>query len=82
MVNQEWQVAPFTGAWIEIEPIPPMVFRMLVAPFTGAWIEITPSMTVLMGPDVAPFTGAWIEMHTLPYRVVGWWRRSLHGSVD
>ena len=34
-------VAPFTGAWIEIpDPfIDPVIFRA-VAPFTGAWIEI------------------------------------------
>ena len=37
----ETQVAPFTGAWIEI------ILKILrdrhdfVAPFTGAWIEIT-----------------------------------------
>ena len=37
------QVAPFTGAWIEmIFGNSPTVIMMLVAPFTGAWIEIRP----------------------------------------
>ena len=33
-------VAPFTGAWIEIDQHGPMVEGCRVAPFTGAWIEI------------------------------------------
>ena len=34
-------VAPFTGAWIEIETSLNQVKMMTeVAPFTGAWIEI------------------------------------------
>ena len=41
-VAHELLVAPFTGAWIEINSV--RVDRCLpftVAPFTGAWIEIT-----------------------------------------
>ena len=33
-------VAPFTGAWIEIEYSKARIFSGIVAPFTGAWIEI------------------------------------------
>ena len=33
-------VAPFTGAWIEIGRQCGMGKRSPVAPFTGAWIEI------------------------------------------
>ena len=33
-------VAPFTGAWIEINVVPLSVANSEVAPFTGAWIEI------------------------------------------
>ena len=34
-------VAPFTGAWIEIQPtMAPALPPVAVAPFTGAWIEI------------------------------------------
>ena len=34
-------VAPFVGAWIEIEAIDQSIFLSFVAPFVGAWIEIT-----------------------------------------
>ena len=33
-------VAPFTGAWIEMIASFKNCVRMPVAPFTGAWIEI------------------------------------------
>ena len=33
-------VAPFTGAWIEIEMLLGTKDTGTVAPFTGAWIEI------------------------------------------
>ena len=33
-------VAPFTGAWIEIDRASPGAIMGQVAPFTGAWIEI------------------------------------------
>jgi len=32
-------VAPFTGAWIETQPLLVSVAQNHVAPFTGAWIE-------------------------------------------
>ena len=34
------QVAPFAGAWIEIENIDVEAALVEVAPFAGAWIEI------------------------------------------
>ena len=33
-------VAPFTGAWIEIQAMMQELSQKPVAPFTGAWIEI------------------------------------------
>ena len=56
------QVAPFTGAWIEILMLAIPKAPFAVAPFTGAWIEI--SGIVILSSDiiVAPFTGAWIEI--------------------
>ena len=33
-------VAPFAGAWIEINSSPDEFETKLVAPFAGAWIEI------------------------------------------
>ena len=75
-------VAPFTGAWIEIDiqhgsQVPPHV-----APFTGAWIEILICFLACWYIQVAPFTGAWIEIICEKYHVSEDWRRSLHGSVD
>ncbi len=56
-------VAPFTGAWIEIEGARAwMRSGLRVAPFTGAWIEISNEARLLSMPVVAPFTGAWIEI--------------------
>ena len=35
-----FRVAPFTGAWIEINTVSMYLNTAWVAPFTGAWIEI------------------------------------------
>ena len=40
MAKRIASVAPFTGAWIEIERKYHQVMGSAVAPFTGAWIEI------------------------------------------
>ena len=34
------QVAPYTGAWIEIDQLPNSLCFRPVAPYTGAWIEM------------------------------------------
>ena len=34
------EVAPFAGAWIEIQPMKGKSDADIVAPFAGAWIEI------------------------------------------
>ena len=36
-------VAPFAGAWIEIEGPPMNYIEKYVAPFAGAWIEMNES---------------------------------------
>ena len=41
------QVAPFTGAWIEIMFASAANNLNSVAPFTGAWIEIPPDLILL-----------------------------------
>ena len=33
-------VAPYTGAWIEIEALEDLATVTAVAPYTGAWIEM------------------------------------------
>ena len=55
-------VAPFTGAWIEIDSGRDKSAVEQVAPFTGAWIEINGNWGLLVRFRVAPFTGAWIEI--------------------
>ena len=55
-------VAPFTGAWIEIDVELDLMSKELVAPFTGAWIEIRDGGHNWETIKVAPFTGAWIEI--------------------
>ena len=56
------EVAPFTGAWIEIAYAQSCIAPGRVAPFTGAWIEITIHVSHPRLSMVAPFTGAWIEI--------------------
>ena len=34
------EVAPFTGAWVEMSAVPMGLAAKEVAPFTGAWVEI------------------------------------------
>ena len=76
------QVAPFTGAWIEIFVHGRAPHNYYVAPFTGAWIEIYLSALTTTDSLVAPFTGAWIEMLTLFIFVKTQTGRTLHGCVD
>ena len=55
-------VAPFVGAWIEIESLTQFRRRFKVAPFVGAWIEINTIIGRAVLTAVAPFVGAWIEI--------------------
>ncbi len=59
---QEWSVAPFAGAWIEIPLSRSVSADEYVAPFAGAWIEIDRSAPPMPSMAVAPFAGAWIEI--------------------
>ena len=82
-INKDFgNVAPFTGAWIEILSLRDTGLNMLVAPFTGAWIEIHPRPWEAGETKVAPFTGAWIEIVVGKFGTVPRKCRSLHGSVD
>ena len=56
------EVAPFVGAWIEIQYEKPEFLGGYVAPFVGAWIEIQYEKPEFLGGYVAPFVGAWIEI--------------------
>ena len=55
-------VAPFAGAWIEMEHQNDLPCTRKVAPFAGAWIEIAEGMEQTGQRFVAPFAGAWIEI--------------------
>ena len=55
-------VAPFTGAWVEIERDAGAGSIVVVAPFTGAWVEMKNPATCSPSEQVAPFTGAWVEI--------------------
>ena len=62
-VSRWLPVAPFAGAWIEIncENVN-CISAAKVAPFAGAWIEIQNSEGLTDHVGVAPFAGAWIEI--------------------
>ena len=66
-------VAPFAGAWIEIEEMEKLLSGQNVAPFAGAWIEIKNVAVQNYGDVVAPFAGAWIEMHQISFRPLCKW---------
>ena len=57
-------VAPYLGAWIEIEVLLTNGCVMYVAPYLGAWIEIGHHDDDHRDTGhVAPYLGAWIEIH-------------------
>ena len=75
-------VAPYTGAWIEIQALYLVFPVTLVAPYTGAWIEISSRINLSPPIRVAPYTGAWIEIANLWKKPQIYHRRTLHGCVD
>ncbi len=75
-------VAPYAGAWIEINVPASASKSTAVAPYAGAWIEIEMLYAQAAIVSVAPYAGAWIEIpmfYSFLISVVG---RSLRGSVD
>ena len=58
-------VAPFVGAWIEINLSDTNFGQLKVAPFVGAWIEMLLEEHKEYIYKVAPFVGAWIEIHMI-----------------
>ena len=76
-------VAPFTGAWIEMQCCLNSQFsRVIVAPFTGAWIEIITSKSIIYINQVAPFTGAWIEIIPDKSKLLEGASRTFHRCED
>jgi len=75
-------VAPHTGAWIEIHHPLCLSWSVGVAPHTGAWIEMLYSFLFEPPPLVAPHTGAWIEILSRYILEVPFLRRTPYGCVD
>ena len=58
-------VAPFVGAWIEIDMAAVIEWLDYVAPFVGAWIEI---IKYVYGDEVAESLPSWergLKLHLL-----------------
>ena len=75
-------VAPFAGAWIEMQVGKTTIVMCGVAPFAGAWIEISSITCPSAIFFVAPFAGAWIEIARVTAIGLNKNCRSLRGSVD
>ena len=77
------QVAPHTGAWIEIKVVEEgRALITIVAPHTGAWIEIVNLSKPRSMALVAPHTGAWIEILAPENKTVNPRSRTPYGCVD
>ena len=75
-------VAPYAGAWIEINGHMKDAGGIAVAPYAGAWIEINHLLGSFLGDGVAPYAGAWIEIVLVPATVGAENSRTLRGCVD
>ena len=76
-------VAPFTGAWIEIEGTE--IEETWWGQSHPSRVRGLKSHLDCIGPvvaNVAPFTGAWIEIRNVNTTVYFYKRRTLHGCVD
>ena len=76
-------VAPFTGAWIEINLSSMSHIPVIVShPSRVRGLKYTHSYYPRGKHNVAPFTGAWIEIETNAANSARALRRTLHGCVD
>ena len=75
-------VAPFTGAWIEINLSTSSEITTLSLPSRGRGLKFIARHGMTFREAVAPFTGAWIEIEQLWGNTDSLARRSLHGGVD
>ena len=75
-------VAPFTGAWIEISWGTDILAGATSLPSRERGLKLRGCQLFGLPAQVAPFTGAWIEMAA--YMPESWSgiSRSLYGSVD
>ena len=61
-------VAPYAGAWIEMQRTAYLNCSRNVAPYAGAWIEIPILRYEQFALTVAPYAGAWIEISVREYK--------------
>ncbi|PGQ89927.1 hypothetical protein COA26_04660 [Bacillus cereus] len=64
---KERVVAPYIGAWIEIQTANGQGMALPVAPYIGAWIEMKNYSHCFQQHCVAPYIGAWIEINTFDF---------------
>ena len=77
------QVAPFTGAWIEIKYITSgSICQRWSHPSRVRGLKFPLSYPYRSRSGVAPFTGAWIEIIVLNGKGRERKSRTLHGCVD
>ena len=76
------QVAPFTGAWIEINNARTENEFSKVAPFTGAWIEMAEIMAALKGDKSRPSRARGLKTVVTVQPSQYLTSRALHGRVD
>ena len=75
-------VAPFAGAWIEIETCHSNATAYVVAPFAGAWIEIINCRLNHLTVSRRSLRGSVDWNNKLPFNPSVGVSRSLRGSVD
>ena len=67
LYSDDWLcVAPFAGAWIEIQS--PILYRVrwTSLPSRERGLKLKNHKCVFLNEDVAPFAGAWIEISVSP----------------
>ena len=74
-------VAPYAGAWIEIELFCGKNCGYQSLPTRERGLKLSPLAWQKIKPSVAPYAGAWIEIHCI-FNGGGRIGRSLRGSVD
>ena len=75
-------VAPFAGAWIEIEMGGTERDDCSSLPSRERGLKSARNGRQDAGDHVAPFAGAWIEIAAEAMAALGYVSRSLRGSVD
>ena len=76
-----YQVAPFTGAWIETFVRVDMSHVVEVAPFTGAWIETNNVILRIVQPTLShPLQVRGLKLRCCATSAIGLFRRSFTGA--